>query len=132
MKPWVFLLAGFFGFQTFAADVGEEIELSSAPVTAVSCARRAIETKNLELLTRCPLNETLTGLVVFDVAEMSYYRLDPKSIRTSDLERALGGGSVDITGEVKALEGKEGVPVVKVSEVRVTDKPKAGAFKGCL
>lgn len=126
------LLGVLWAVRASATDVGEEVELSSAPVTARSCAQKAIDTGNLELLTSCPLNETLTGLVVFDVAEMAYYRLDPKSIRTSDLERAFGGGSLDVTGEVKTLEGKEKVPVVSVSEFRVTDKPKAGAFKGCL
>jgi hypothetical protein len=64
-----------------AADPGEEVELSSAPVTALSCAQKAIETGKLDLLTSCPLEETQKGLVVFDVAEMTFYKLEKKSIQ---------------------------------------------------
>lgn len=115
-----------------AAEPGEEVELSSAPVTALSCAQKAVETGKLDLLTACPLEETLKGLVVFDVAEMTYYRIDQKSMRLSELERAYGGGSVDLTGKVKAVDKKSQVAVVEVTEYRVTPKPKPGAFKGCL
>lgn len=116
----------------FAADPGEEVELSSAPVTALSCAQKAIETGKLDLLTACPLEQTSTGLVVFDVAEMTFYRLEKKSIRTSELERAYGGGSIDVTGTIKRIDAKDKVAVVEVTEFRVTPKPKPGAFKGCL
>lgn len=115
-----------------AADPGEEVELSSAPVTALSCAQKAVETGKLDLLTACPLEETLKGLVVFDVAEMTYYRIDKKGMRLSELERAYGGGSVDITGKVKSVDKKDKVATVEVTEYRVTPKPKPGAFKGCL
>lgn len=115
----------------FAQEVGEEVELSSAPVTALSCARRAIETGKLDLLTSCPLDETKSGLVVFDVAEMTFYRLD-KKVRQSDLERAYGGGSVDVTGKVAKVGAKDKVAEVQVTELRVTPRPKPGAFKGCL
>lgn len=115
-----------------AADPGEEVELSSAPVTALSCAQKAVETGKLDLLTACPLEETLKGLVVFDVAEMTYYRIDKKGMRISELERAYGGGSVDITGKVKSVDKKDKVATVEVTEYRVTPKPKPGAFKGCL
>lgn len=115
-----------------AADPGEEVELSSAPVTALSCAQKAIETGKLDLLTSCPLEETLKGLVVFDVAEMTFYKLEKKSIRTSELERAFGGGSIDVTGTVKRVDAKDKVAVVEVTEFRITPKPKPGAFKGCL
>ena len=116
----------------FAAEPGDEVEISSAPVTSLSCAQKAIETGKLDLLTACPLEETQTGLVVFDVAEMAFYRLDKKGIRTSELERAYGGGSIDITGKVKRIDAKDKVAVVEVTEFRVTPKPKPGAFKGCL
>ncbi|MFZ5440128.1 MAG: hypothetical protein ACOZQL_08980 [Myxococcota bacterium] len=116
----------------FAADPGEEVELSSAPVTALSCAQKAIETGKLDLLTACPLEETQKGLVVFDVAEMTFYKLEKKSIRTSELERAFGGGSIDVTGTVKRVDAKDKVAVVEVTEFRITPKPKPGAFKGCL
>ncbi len=45
---------------------------------------------------------------------------------------AYGGGSVDITGKVKSIDKKDKVPLVEVTEYRVTPKPKPGAFKGCL
>jgi hypothetical protein len=115
-----------------AAEPGDEVELSSAPVTAASCAQKALETGKLSLLSACPLDQAKTGLVVFDVAERTFYKLDPKSIRTSDLERAYGGGSLDVTGKVVRVDARDNVPVVEVSESRVTPKPKAGAFKGCL
>lgn len=115
-----------------AADPGEEVELSSAPVTALSCAQKVVESGKLDLLTACPLEETLKGLVVFDVAEMTYYRIDKKGMRISELERAYGGGSVDITGKVKSVDKKDKVATVEVTEYRVTPKPKPGAFKGCL
>lgn len=114
------------------AEPGEEVELSSATVTALSCAQRAVESGKLDLITSCPLEETLTGLVVFDVAEMAFYRIDKKGMRVSELERAYGGGSVDLTGKVKNIDKKDKVAVVEVSEFRVTPKPKPGGFKGCL
>ena len=120
------------GFSAAAAEPGEEVELSSAPVTALACAQRAIETGKLENVTACPYEETLKGLVVFDVAEMAFYRLEKKSIRTSELERAFGGGSIDLTGKVKGVDKKDKVATVVVTEFRVTPKPKPGAFKGCL
>ncbi|MDP1826128.1 MAG: hypothetical protein Q8L48_22875 [Archangium sp.] len=126
------LLSLSFAATAFAAEPGEEVELSSAPVTALSCAQKAVETGKLDLLTACPLEETLKGLVVFDVAEMTFYRMDKKGMRTSELERAYGGGSVDITGKVKSIDKKDKVPLVEVTEFRVTPKPKPGAFKGCL
>lgn len=121
-----------FAATAFAAEPGEEVELSSAPVTALSCAQKAVETGKLDLITACPLEETLKGLVVFDVAEMTFYRMDKKGMRTSELERAYGGGSVDITGKVKSVDKKDKVALVEVTEYRVTPKPKPGAFKGCL
>jgi hypothetical protein len=126
------LLTTTLAVSAFAAEPGDEVELSSAPVTGLSCAKKAVETGKLELLTSCPLSEAPKGLVVFDVAEMQFYQLDPKSIRTSALERAYGGGSVDLTGTVRSIDKKTGVAVVQVTEHRVTPKPKAGAFKGCL
>jgi hypothetical protein len=121
-----------FALPALAADPGEEVELSSATVTAVSCAQKAVETGKLDLLTSCPMEETQKGLVVFDVAEMQIYRLSAKNVRLSDLERAFGGGSIDITGVVKVVDKKDGIPVVEVTEFRITPKPKPGAFKGCL
>jgi len=132
MSPRLLALSLLFVMPAFAAAPGEEVELSSAPVTALSCAQKAVETGKLDLLTSCPLEETQKGLVVVDVAEMQIYRLAAKTVRTSDLERAFGGGSIDITGVVKVVDKKDGIPLVEVSEFRVTPKPKPGAFKGCL
>lgn len=126
------LLSALAASGAFAADPGEEVELSSAPVTGLACAQKALQTGKLDLLTSCPLEEATRGIVVFDVAEMAFYALDKKTIRTSDLERAYGGGSLDVTGTVKAVDKKTGVATVTVTEFRVTPKPKAGAFKGCL
>lgn len=131
MRP-VLLAAVLTAPLALAADPGEEVELSSAPVTALTCAQKAVDTGKLDVLTTCKLEETRSGLVVFDVAEMAFYRVDPKSLRLSSLERAFGGGSVDITGTVKAVDKKDGVATVQVTEHRVTPKPKPGAFKGCL
>jgi len=126
------LLSACVASAAFAAEPGEEVELSSAPVTGLSCAKKAIETGKLDLLSSCPLSEAPKGIVVFDVAEMQFYQLDAKTIRTSALERAYAGGSVDVTGKVKAVDKKTGVVTVQVSEYRVTPRPKPGAFKGCL
>lgn len=126
------LLTALLSTTAFAAEPGEEVELSSAPVTGLSCAKKAIETGKLDLLSSCPLSEAPKGIVVFDVAEMQYYQLDTKTIRTSALERAFAGGSVDVTGKVKAVDKKTGIATVQVSEYRVTPRPKPGAFKGCL
>ena len=132
MSARLVLAAVVFSSVAIAAEPGEEVELSSAPVTGLACAKKAIETGKLDLLSTCPLDEAPKGIVVFDVAEMQYYQLDAKSIRISQLERAYGGGSIDVTGTVKAVDKKTGIVTVKVTEYRVTPKPKAGAFKGCL
>jgi len=115
-----------------AVDPGDEVELSSAPVTALACAQEAAKAGNLDRVTACPLEETQKGLVVFDVAEKQIYRLSKKTVRQSDLDRAFGGGSIDVTGTVKSVDKRDGVPVVEVTEYRITPKPKAGSFKGCL
>lgn len=115
-----------------AVDPGEEVELSSATVTAITCAQKAASTGKLDNLTACPLEETRKGLVIFDVADKQIYRLSDKTIRTSELERAVGGGSLDVTGVVKTIDKKDGIPLVEVKEYRVVPKPKPGAFKGCL
>ncbi|MCC6336689.1 MAG: hypothetical protein IT380_22200 [Myxococcales bacterium] len=132
MKPHALSLMLLLAFPALAADPGEEVELSSATVTALSCAQQAVGTGKLDLLTSCPMEETQKGLVVVDVAEMQIYRLAAKRVRLSDLERAFGGGSIDFTGVVKSVDKKDGIPLVEVSEFRITPKPKPGAFKGCL
>lgn len=115
-----------------ASEPGEEVELSSAPVTALSCAQKAVETGKLELITSCPMEETKKGLVVVDVAEKQIYRVSKKTVRRSDLDRAFAQGALDLSGVVKSTDKKDGIPEVEVKEYRVTPRPKPGAFKGCL
>lgn len=114
-----------------AEDVGEDVELTSGAVTALPCAIEAQKTGKLELLNTCPMSLATKGLVVFDVAEKTFYRLAPKKVATYELEKAYGGGSIDVTGTVTKKD-KDGVLVVEVAEYSVTPKPKPGAFKGCL
>jgi len=115
----------------FAGEVGEEVELSSGAVTALPCALEAQKTGKLELLNTCPMSQAAKGLVVFDVAEKTFYRLAPKKVSTYELEKAYGGGSIDVTGTVTKKD-KDGVMVVEATEYSITPKPKPGAFKGCL
>ena len=111
----------------------EEVELSSGQVTALSCAKKAQATGKLELITSCPVSAVRSGLVVYDVAEKTFYKLAPKKVHTYELEKAFGGGSIDFQGVVvEAKDKKDGVPVVEVKEYSITPRPKPGAFKGCL
>lgn len=114
-----------------AVEVGEEAEITAAAVTALSCALRAQETGRLDELSSCPLSEATKEIVLFDVAEKQIYRVSGKKVRRSQLERAFGGGNIDVTGVV-AKVGKDGIPELDVKEYSVTPKPKPGAFKGCL
>ncbi len=117
----------------FASDKGEEVELSSGQVTALTCAKRAQKTGELDALTSCPPEEAQSGLVVYDVAEKQIYKLAPKKVRAFELEKAYAGGSIDLTGVVvDAKDKKDGLPVVEVKEYSITPKPKPGSFKGCL
>lgn len=113
-----------------AADVGDEVEINSGVVTAMSCAVAARKTGKLELLSSCPLSEASSGLVVFDVAEKTFYRLARKKVCLYQLEAAFGGGSIDLSGVV--VDYQDGVPVVEVQEFAVANRPKAGSFKGCI
>lgn len=116
-----------------AAEKGEEVELASGQVTALTCAKKAQKTGELAALTSCPPEEARSGLVVYDVAEKQIYKLAPKKVRAFELEKAYAGGSIDLTGVVvEARDKKDGVPVVEVKEYSITAKPKPGSFKGCL
>jgi hypothetical protein len=116
-----------------AAEKGEEVELASGQVTALSCAKKALETGSLDALTSCPPEEAVHGLVVYDVAEKQIYKLAPKKVRLYELEKAFAGGSIDFTGVVlEAKDKKSGVPLVEVKEYSITPRPKPGSFKGCL
>ena len=109
---------------------GDEVDITSGAVTALSCALAARDQGQLGALNACPFEEATKGIVVFDVAERQIYLLD-KKVRTFELEKAFGGGSIDFSGTVKKLD-KAGVAFVVVGEATVTAKPKPGSFKGCL
>ena len=108
----------------------EEVEVTAGAVTALSCAEEAKRTGNLELLTSCPPSEAQGELVVFDVAEQQIYRLSKKAVFRFELEKAFGGGSIDLEGVVTKVD--EVAATIDVAEYSITPKPKAGGFKGCL
>lgn len=113
-----------------ATDVGEEVEVTSASVTALSCALEAKKTGKLDVLSSCPLSEVSRGIVVFDVAERTIYRLAEGKVFQYELEKAVGGGSIDFEGKV--IREQDGLPVVQVAQYSITAKKKPGSFKGCL
>ncbi|WP_457640308.1 hypothetical protein [Persephonella sp.] len=118
-----------------------EVEFTSALITALSCAQEAEETGDIEILDTCPPHKAFEGvediydnppkIVIFDVTENEYYYIKPTkdSIYYSDLLEGFGG-SIDGTGMIVAEEN--GIPVVKFDEFEITPKPKPGFFKGCL
>jgi hypothetical protein len=112
-------------------EKGEEVEVTSGAVTALSCAVRAMKSGNLDLLNACPMIEAQKEIVVFDVAEKQIYRISKKAVHRFELESAFGGGSIDFTGVVIAVD-ESGTATVDVSEYSVMARPRAGAFKGCL
>jgi len=111
-------------------DEDNEVELYSAVITAKSCAEKAEETGNFELLASCPPVEAAkSGYVVFDVSEGEYYYIKLGKIFQYELDEGFGG-SMDITGVV--VGEKDGIPVIEPEEYSITPKPKPGFFKGCL
>lgn len=116
---------------SFAAeDVGEEVELSSAVITAKSCAEKAKETGSFELLSSCPPVEAeKTGYVIYDVTENTFYAIAPKNIYYFELDHGFGG-NIDLTGKIVGKEGD--LPVIEAQQYKISPKPKAGFFKGCL
>lgn len=118
-------------FGSFASeDIGEEIELSSAVITAKSCAEKAKETGSFELLSSCPPVEAeKTGYVIYDVTENTFYAIAPKNIYYFELDHGFGG-NIDLTGKIVGKEGD--LPVIEAQQYKISPKPKAGFFKGCL
>jgi hypothetical protein len=112
-------------------EKGEEVEVTSGAVTALSCALSA-RGGQLDALNACPLAEAVKEIVVFDVAERQVYRISTKAVFRFELEQAYAGGAIDFSGVVVAVDPKSGVATVDVTEYSVTPRPKAGAFKGCL
>ncbi len=134
-KLFVLLLAVIFVANTsvIAAEEDEEdneVELYSAVITAKSCAEKAEETGNFEILSSCPPVEAAkSGYVVFDVSEGEYYYIKLGNIYQYELDEGFGG-SMDITGVI--VGEKDGIPVIEPEEYSITPKPKPGFFKGCL
>ncbi|WP_457626597.1 hypothetical protein [Persephonella sp.] len=118
-----------------------EVEFTSAVITALSCAKEAEESGEFEVLASCPPHKAFEGvkdiydnppkIVVFDVTEGEYYFIKPTkdSVYWSDLLEGFGG-SIDGVGVV--VGEKDGISVVQLEEFEITPKPKPGFFKGCL
>lgn len=115
----------------WAIEPGEEVEVTSGAVIALSCALQA-SAGDLSLITSCPLIEAQKEIVIFDVAEKQIYRVSRKKVFRFELEKAFGGGSIDFTGKVVSVDKRSGVATVDVQEYTIMAKPKAGSFKGCL
>jgi|GEM_PF-916081 len=121
-------LAG--GASYAVAEVDDEVEVYSGQITALSCAIEALETDKLVYVTSCPMSEMAKGLVVYDVTEHQIFEISKKAVHRYELEKAAGGGSIDFEGTVVKVKGQ--VAVVDVEDYSITERPKAGAFKGCL
>lgn len=133
MKKLILGLALSFGLVSslFAAEeIGEDVDLSSAVITAKSCAEKAKETGSFELLSSCPPAEAAkTGYVIYDVTENTFYAIAPKNVYYFELDEGFGG-SIDANGKIVGKEGD--LPVLEIKEYKISPKPKAGFFKGCL
>ena len=115
-----------------AAEVGEEVQVTSGVVTGLACALQARAKGDLKVLTACPPAQAQQEVVVYDVAEQQIFRIAAKVVRRHQLESAFGGGSIDFTGKAVKVDAKQDIATVEVKEFSITKKPKAGAFKGCL
>jgi len=113
-----------------AEEVGEDVDLSSAVITAKSCAEKAKQTGSFELLSSCPPAEAAqSGYVIYDVTENTFYVIVPKNIYYFELDEGFGG-NIDAKGKIVAKEGD--LPVLEVQEYKISPRPKPGFFKGCL
>lgn len=118
-----------------------EVEFTSAVITALPCAEEAEEKGELDILVSCPPHKAFEGvkdiydnppnIVVVDVTEGEYFYIQPskESVYYSDLLEGFGG-SIDGIGMI--IGEKNGIPVVELEEFEITPKPKPGFFKGCL
>jgi len=146
----IIIFGGFSGFLTIPTIAQEatiddeednEVEFTSAVITALACAKEAEESSEFEVLTSCPPHKAFEGIkdiydnppkiVIYDVTEDEYYFVEPtiNSIYYSDLLEGFGG-SIDGTGKI--VGEKDGISVVRFDEFEITPKPKPGFFKGCL
>ncbi|WP_293442948.1 hypothetical protein [Persephonella sp.] len=127
--------------ETADDEEDNEVEFTSAVITAISCAKEAEESGEFDVLASCPPHKAFEGvkdiydnppqIVIFDVTEGEYYYVKPTkdSVYWSDLLEGFGG-SIDGLGMI--IGEKDGIPVVKLDEFEITPKPKPGFFKGCL
>ncbi|WP_457621547.1 hypothetical protein [Persephonella sp.] len=132
--------------QDVVVDESEEdeedlVELTSAVITALSCAEEAEEIGEFEILSSCSPAKVWEGvedmytqppkIVIFDVTEGEYYYVQASkdSIYYSDLLEGFGGS---IDGEGSIVGEKDGIKVVKFEDFEITPRPKPGFFKGCL
>ncbi|RUM50510.1 MAG: hypothetical protein DSY47_01470 [Hydrogenothermus sp.] len=120
-----------------------EIEFTSAVITAESCAKEAMESGEFDVLNSCPPHKLFEGVpadkiytappkvVIFDVTEGEYYYIKPtaEGVTYSALLEGFGG-TIDGEGEIIGQKGE--VSVVQLEEAEITPKPKPGFFKGCL
>ena len=118
-----------------------EVELTSAVITAEVCAKRYLENEDPDELNKCAPHEAFEGvkdiyngnpkIVVVDITEGEVYKVKVGKDTIYYYELLEGfGGSLDGEGEIVAKDGE--MPVVKFSEYEITPKPKPGFFKGCL
>jgi len=124
-----------------ADEEENEVEFTSATITALACAKEAEETGDIEGLISCPPHKAWEGvediytgepkIVVFDVTEEAYYYVQASKDSVYYYELLEGyDGSMDASGVV--VGEKDGIPVIKLDEYEITPKPKPGFFKGCL
>ena len=122
-------------------DEDNEVEFTSATITALACAKEAEETGDVDSLISCPPHKAWEGvkdiytgepkIVVFDVTEEAYYYVQASKDSVYYYELLEGyDGSMDASGVI--VGKKDGIPVLKLDEYEITPKPKPGFFKGCL
>ena len=124
-------------------DDDNEVEFTSAVITAESCAKEAMESGEYDILATCPPHKLFEGIpadkiytaepkvVIFDVTEGEYYYIKPTAdgVTYSALLEGFGG-TIDGDGQIIAQKGE--FSVIQLEEAEITPKPKPGFFKGCL
>ena len=114
-----------------AMEDEEEVEIYSGVITAKSCAEKAQETGEFEILANCPpIEAAKSGYVIYDVTENEFYVPKLGKIYLYELDEGFGG-SIDITGVIVG-KTKDGISIIDPEEYEITPKPKPGFFKGCL
>jgi len=132
MKKFVVAGALVFSFSIMPALAEEDVDLSSAVITASSCAQQAKEKGEFDILSNCPPVEAAkTGYVIYDVTENEFYKIKESKDGVYYFELDEGfGGNIDASGKVVGEEN--GIKIIEISQYKISPKPKAGFFKGCL